>query len=50
MIFDQNLRDKYVLGFKAPGEPLPEGTTVMADTIRELAERIGIDQRAGGHR
>ena len=46
MIFDQNFRDKYVLGFKAPGEPLPEGTTVMADTIRELAEQTGIDPDA----
>ena len=46
MIFDQNFREKYVLGFKGPGEPLPEGTTVMADTIRELAERSGIDADA----
>jgi 3-oxosteroid 1-dehydrogenase len=46
MIFDQNFRDKYVLGFKAPGEPLPEGTTVVADTIREVAEKAGIDAAA----
>jgi len=43
MIFDQTFRDKYVLGFVAPGQPLPEGTTEKADTIRGLADKIGID-------
>src|SRR5439155_21810581 len=44
MLFDQDLRDKYYLGGVAPGEPLPEGTTVMADGIGELAEKIGVDR------
>lgn len=46
MLFDQNLRDKYYLGGVAPGEPLPEGTTVVADGIGELAEKIGVDRAA----
>lgn len=46
MIFDQNFRDKYVLGFKTPADPLPEGTTVTADSMRELGEKLGIDAAA----
>ena len=51
MMFDQNLRDKYYLGGVAPGEPLPEGTTVDGGRHRRAG---GADRRrprhARGHR
>ena len=39
MLFDQNLRDKYYLGGVAPGEPLPEGTTVDGGTASASSRR-----------
>lgn len=43
MIFDQNHREKYAIGHYAPGRSLPEDLAVKADTLRELAEKLGID-------
>lgn len=46
VIFDQNHRDKYPFCAIGPGRPLPPEMAVQADTIGELAEKLGID-RAG---
>jgi 3-oxosteroid 1-dehydrogenase len=42
-VLDQNFRDQFPLGDVPPGEPLPDGMAVVADTIHELAELAGID-------
>jgi len=44
IIFDQNHRDKYPFCAIGPGKPLPEGFAVKADSIGELADRLGIDR------
>jgi 3-oxosteroid 1-dehydrogenase len=43
LIFDGNYRERYPLGSFMPGQPLPEGLVVQADTPRELAAKLGID-------
>ncbi len=43
MIFDQNHRDNYPIGHMAPGRDLPEELAEKADTLKELAGKIGID-------
>lgn len=42
-IQDSSARTKYPLGPFAPGQELPEGFAVKADTLRELAVKVGID-------
>jgi 3-oxosteroid 1-dehydrogenase len=43
LIFDGNYRERYPLGSFMPGQPLPEGLVVQADTPRALAAKLGID-------
>jgi 3-oxosteroid 1-dehydrogenase len=43
LIFDGNYRAKYPLGTFLPGQPLPEELVARADTLRGLAEKLGID-------
>jgi 3-oxosteroid 1-dehydrogenase len=43
LIFDQAYRDKYPIGPIPPGEPLPHGMAMTADTIQALAATAGID-------
>ncbi len=43
LIFDQNFRDRYPAGTYMPGDPLPEKFAQQADTLRALAEKLGID-------
>lgn len=45
-VFDSQAREKYPFGSVMPGSDLPEGMGVKADTIGELAEKIGIDAAA----
>lgn len=42
-VFDQSYKSKYSIGTIAPGDPLPEGMAVTADSISELALLAGID-------
>ena len=45
LICDQDHRDAYAIamGGVLPGQPLPEGVGAQADTLRELAEELGIN-------
>ena len=43
LIFDGNYRERYPLGSFMPGQELPEGMVVVANTARELAQRLEID-------
>jgi 3-oxosteroid 1-dehydrogenase len=43
LVFDQSFRDKYALGTFLPSMDLPEGMVERADTLRELAQKLGID-------
>ncbi|EXJ82858.1 hypothetical protein A1O3_06673 [Capronia epimyces CBS 606.96] len=43
LVFDQRMLDKYGLAPSAPGQPLPAGLAIQADSLAELAERAGID-------
>lgn len=43
LIVDQEYRDRYGIGSVSPGQPLPEGLGVTADTIQELATKLDID-------
>jgi len=43
LVFDQSMLDKYGLAPTYPGQPLPEGLAIQADSVKELAERAGID-------
>jgi hypothetical protein len=43
MIFDQNHREKTQFGPYPPGAPLPEPPFERADTLDELAAKLGID-------
>jgi 3-oxosteroid 1-dehydrogenase len=45
-IFDSQAREKYPFGSVMPGQDLPEEVGVTADTIEELAGKIGVDARA----
>jgi 3-oxosteroid 1-dehydrogenase len=42
LVFDGTYRERYPLGSFMPGQPLPEGMVVQADSIRELAQRIEV--------
>ena len=42
IVFDQNMLDKYGLMPSWPGQPLSEGMATSADTITDLANRIGM--------
>jgi 3-oxosteroid 1-dehydrogenase len=42
-VLDQRHRDRYPLGPIEPGVPLPDGLGATGGSIRELAERLGID-------
>ena len=46
LIFDGNFREKYPLGTFLPVMDLPEALVSRADTLRELAEKLGIDAAA----
>ncbi len=43
LVFDQNFREKYPLGTFLPPQDLPEALVARADTLRELAAKLGID-------
>jgi succinate dehydrogenase/fumarate reductase flavoprotein subunit len=43
LIFDQNYRDKYPLGTYMPGQDMPEELVRRAPTLRELAQKLGVD-------
>jgi 3-oxosteroid 1-dehydrogenase len=46
LVFDQNFREKYALGTFLPTMDLPEELVARANTLTELAERLGIDGAA----
>ena len=48
-VLDSQARAKYPFGSAMPGEDLPEGLAVKADTLTELAERIGVDPEGLAH-
>jgi len=43
LVIDAQAREKYPLASIMPGQDLPDGVGVKADTIAELAEKTGID-------
>ncbi len=43
LIFDQNYRDRYPLGSFMPGQKLPPELVTEAETLPELAKKLGID-------
>jgi 3-oxosteroid 1-dehydrogenase len=43
VITDSQARDKYPFGSVMPGEPMPAGLGVQADSLEELATLIGVD-------
>jgi len=43
LVFDSNYRSKYPLGTILPGQDFPSGLVETANTLRELAQRLGID-------
>lgn len=45
VIFDGQAREKYAFGSVMPGQDLPEGLGVKADSIAELARKIGVAER-----
>lgn len=45
-VFDHQARAKYPFGSLMPGQDLPEGFGVKADTLAGLAGKIGVDARA----
>jgi len=45
MVLDSQAREKYPLGSVMPGQDWPEGLGVVADSIEELAKKIGVDAR-----
>jgi len=42
-VFDSQAREKYPFGSVMPGEEIPEGLGVKADSIAELAAKTGLD-------
>jgi hypothetical protein len=42
-VFDARDRARYALGSIAPGQELPDGMAVCADTLRDLAVGLGVD-------
>jgi len=45
LILDQSCRDKYPVANFMPGQEIPEELLARADTLGELAEKLGIDGR-----
>jgi 3-oxosteroid 1-dehydrogenase len=45
IIFDQSFNDRYPILTFQPGQPLPENIFARADTLTELAGKLGIDGR-----
>jgi 3-oxosteroid 1-dehydrogenase len=45
-ILDSQQREKYPFGTVMPGQDMPEGLAVKADTLAELAGKIGVDGEA----
>ena len=45
-ITDSQAREKYPFGSIMPGSDFPEGMAVQADTVAELAAKLGIDAKA----
>jgi 3-oxosteroid 1-dehydrogenase len=43
LVFDAQYREKYPLGTYLPGQELPEELVARADTLRELATKLGVD-------
>jgi 3-oxosteroid 1-dehydrogenase len=43
LVIDSQAREKYPLGSIMPGQDLPAGVGVKADSIEELARKIGVD-------
>ncbi len=43
MVFDHQARTKYPCGGAMPGQDLPDGFAAIADTIAELAAKMGVD-------
>jgi|OSPMetMinimDraft_2_1075162.scaffolds.fasta_scaffold00919_2 succinate dehydrogenase/fumarate reductase flavoprotein subunit len=43
-IFDEQYRQKYVLGSIEPGKPFPKGFVEVANTLEELAEKLSINK------
>ena len=48
-IFDSQAREKYPFGSVMPGQDLPEGFGVKADSVAELARKIGVEAQALSH-
>jgi 3-oxosteroid 1-dehydrogenase len=43
LIFDQNFCERYPVGTFMPGQDIPEKLAARADTLGELAQKLGID-------
>lgn len=43
LVTDSQAREKYPLGSLMPGQDMPEGLGIKADSIAELATKIGVD-------
>jgi 3-oxosteroid 1-dehydrogenase len=43
LVFDSNFREKYPLGTILPVQDFPDGLVEKADTLRELAAKLGVD-------
>lgn len=43
VIFDRTFQQNYPVGSIAPGDPLPEEVVKRGNTLRELAQQLGID-------
>jgi 3-oxosteroid 1-dehydrogenase len=43
LVFDANYRERFPLGSYAPGMDIPGELAVQADTLRDLAQKAGID-------
>lgn len=46
VVIDSQVREKYPFGSIMPGQDWPEGFGQIADSIRELADKIGVDAAA----
>lgn len=44
-VFDNQARQKYPFGSVMPGQELPEGLGIKANSLAELARKIGVDAR-----
>ncbi|HEX7854378.1 MAG TPA: FAD-binding protein [Sphingobium sp.] len=44
-VFDAQAREKYPFGSVLPGQELPEGLAIQADSLEELAQQIGVDAK-----